>query len=131
MAELEGLVRDLTARLGTNSTNSSVPPSANPLSAPKPVVKKKSRRKPGGQPGHAPHLKQLLPGERITTMQRFVPQHAGSEASDFLLIPPVLSQEFFRLPVIAARHCSRTARVKATGDSRCVRIWVASSRTEV
>ena len=32
VAELETLVRDLTARLGINSSNSSVPPSANPNS---------------------------------------------------------------------------------------------------
>jgi transposase len=51
IAELEQRIADLEARLGTNSTNSSVPPSANPLGAPKPVTKKKSQRKPGGQPG--------------------------------------------------------------------------------
>ena len=51
VAELEAQVRDLLARLGNNSSNSSVPPSANPLHAPKPVVKKRSGRKPGGQPG--------------------------------------------------------------------------------
>jgi transposase len=77
IAALEQRVAALEARLGTNSTNSSVPPSANPLGAPKPVVKKKSRRKPGGQPGHPPHLKQLLPPERVTQRQSFVPQHCG------------------------------------------------------
>ena len=48
VAELEALVRDLNARLGTNATNSGTPPSANPIGAPKPVLKKKSQRKPGG-----------------------------------------------------------------------------------
>jgi transposase len=75
IAELEQRVAALEARLGTNSTNSSVPPSANPLGAPKPVVKKKSRRKPGGQPNHPPHLKQLLPPERVTKTRVFVPHH--------------------------------------------------------
>src|SRR5438270_12300283 len=74
VAELEALVRDLQARLGNNSTNSSVPPSANPLDAPKPVPKKPSGRKPGGQPGHPPHLKELLPAERVTRTIPFVPQ---------------------------------------------------------
>src|SRR5712692_6715807 len=73
VAELEAIVRDLTARLGTNSSNSSVPPSANPLGAAKPVVKKKSNRKPGGQPGHPPHLKQLLPPERVNRVVPLVP----------------------------------------------------------
>ena len=51
IAELERRVAELEARLGTNSSNSSVPPSANPLGAAKPVKKKKSKRRPGGQPG--------------------------------------------------------------------------------
>ncbi len=63
IADLEETVRQLQAKLGQNATNSSIPPSANPLNAPKPVVKKKSKRKPGGQPGHPPRLKQLVPVE--------------------------------------------------------------------
>src|ERR1700690_97301 len=74
VAELEALVRDLTARLGSNASNSSVPPSANPLGAPKPVVKKKSKRKRGGQPGHAPRLKQLVPIERVSNVVPYVPR---------------------------------------------------------
>src|SRR5436190_19351503 len=74
IAELERRVAELEARLGTNSSNSSLPPSANPLGATKPVVKKKSKRKPGGQPGHPPHLKQLLPPERVNVTHRFVPE---------------------------------------------------------
>src|SRR5213080_781612 len=73
IAELEMRIAALEARLGTNSSNSSVPPSANPLGAPKPVVKKKSKRRPGGQPGHPPHLKQLLPPERVHHVQVLVP----------------------------------------------------------
>jgi len=63
----------LEARLGTNSSNSSVPPSAHPVGAPTPVVKQKSKRRPGGQPGHAPHLKQLLPPERVNRVEVLVP----------------------------------------------------------
>jgi transposase len=74
IAALEAQVRHLEARLGTNASNSSTPPSANPPGATKPVVKKKSKRKPGGQPGHAPRLKQLLPPERVQQTIPFVPQ---------------------------------------------------------
>ena len=77
IAELERRIAVLEARLGANSTNSSVPPSANPLGAPKPVKKKKSKRKPGGQPGHAPHLKSLLPPERVNHTVAFVPSWCG------------------------------------------------------
>src|SRR5271166_4454254 len=77
VAELEALVRDLMARLGANASNSSLPPSANPLGAVKPVIKKKSKRRRGGQPGHPPHLKQLLPPERVNKVKPFVPRHCG------------------------------------------------------
>jgi hypothetical protein len=62
IADLERRLAELEARLKTNASNSSTPPSANPLGADKPVVKKKSKRKRGGQPDHPPHLKQLLSG---------------------------------------------------------------------
>jgi transposase len=75
VAQLEAKVRDLEARLNQNASNSGTPPSANPLGAPKPVTKKKSRRRPGGQPGHPPRLKQLLPPERVQETFQFVPRH--------------------------------------------------------
>jgi transposase len=77
VAELEVLVRDLTARLGTNATNSGTPPSANPPGAPKPVTKQPTGKKPGGQPGHPPRLKRRLPPERLHRVIPFVPSHCG------------------------------------------------------
>jgi transposase len=73
LAEVEALVRDLTARLGANATNSSTPPSANPPQAPKPVAKKPTGRAPGAQPGHAPHLRRRLPPERVRQTILLVP----------------------------------------------------------
>jgi transposase len=77
VAELEALVRELQARLGLNATNSSLPPSANPPQAPKPVVKTPTGRKPGGQPGHPPHLRLRLPPERLKDIVHFVPDVCG------------------------------------------------------
>jgi transposase len=74
VAELEALVRDLTARLGTNATNSGTPPSANPPGAPKPVAKTPTGRKPGGQPGHPAHLRRRLSPERLDQVVTFVPE---------------------------------------------------------
>jgi transposase len=74
VAELEALVRDLTARLGTNATNSSTPPSANPPAAPKPVTKAPTGKAPGAQPGHPAHLKRRLPSERVTRTVTFRPR---------------------------------------------------------
>ena len=48
IACLSERLRDVEARLGRNASNSSMPPSANPLDAPPPVVKKPTGRKPGG-----------------------------------------------------------------------------------
>jgi transposase len=75
VAELEATVRDLTARLGTNATNSGTPPSANPPGAPKPVAKARTGKRPGGQPGHPPRLKRRLPPERLHQVIPFVPSH--------------------------------------------------------
>jgi transposase len=74
VATLREEVRQLKALLGRNAGNSSLPPSANPPSAPAPVHKPKTGRRPGGQPGHPPHLKQLLPAARVTRVERFVPR---------------------------------------------------------
>ena len=73
IAELERRLSELEARLKTNATNSSTPPSANPLGAKPPIKKKKSKRRRGGQPGHPPHLKQLLPPERVTRTKPIIP----------------------------------------------------------
>ncbi len=74
IAELERRVAELEARLGTNSSNSSLPPSANPPGAPKPVQKKKSKRPAGGQLGHPPQLRRLLPAERVNHFKHLVPK---------------------------------------------------------
>ena len=65
VTELEALVRDHQERLNQNSSNSSIPPSANPLGAPKPVVRAPSGRSPGGQKGHPGHHRHRLPSERV------------------------------------------------------------------
>src|SRR5262245_33192265 len=107
IAALEEEVRQLKALLGRNASNSSTPPSANPLGAAKPVVKQKSRRRPGGQPGHPPHLKQLLPPERVQTTHAFVPRvcahcqaplpvHAGPEDPE-----PIRFQTIELPPIVA------------------------------
>src|SRR3954454_14277041 len=74
IADLQRRLAVLEARLKIDSSNSSVPPSANPLHGRKLVRKQKSKRKPGGQPGHPPHLKQLLPPERVDHVEVFVPE---------------------------------------------------------
>jgi transposase len=75
IADLEAQVRDLQARLGTNASNSSLPPSANPPAAPPPVVKKPTGRQSGGQKGHRGHQRLRLPRERVQHVIPLVPTH--------------------------------------------------------
>src|SRR5207244_2208252 len=84
------------------------PPSANPPGAPKPVVKKKSRRRPGGQPGHPPHLQQLLPPERVQEICAYVPspcQHCQTPlpAQAGPLDPPPTRHQVLELPPVLAQ----------------------------
>src|SRR5215203_5723826 len=100
IAELERRIAQLEARLGTNSTNSSLPPSANPLDAPKPVSKKKSKRRRGGQPGHPPHLKRLLPPDRVNEIVTFRPTHCDRCHADLTTTPTAAACEPTRFQTI-------------------------------
>jgi transposase len=107
VAELEALVRDLTARLGTNATNSGTPPSANPPNAPKPVTKKPTGKAPGGQPGHPAHLRRRLPPERINAVVPFVPDRCTRCAAPLPVDPgpeepPPSWHQVAELPPMAA-----------------------------
>jgi transposase len=107
IADLQQRVATLETRTGTNSTNSSLPPSANPPGAPKPVIKKKSKRKRGGQPGHRPHLKQLLGPDRVNRVVPVVPVacdhcHADLPAAPSPDDPPPRRFQTIELPQIVA-----------------------------
>ena len=66
MAELE-------ARLGKSPQNSSLPPSTQHPHA-KPVPRQsKSKKKRGGQPGHAKHERPLLPSDQCDEVHRLMP----------------------------------------------------------
>lgn len=67
-AQVEALraqVAELRAKLNQNSTNSSKPPSSDPPGTTRPT-KVSTGRKPGGQPGHKPHKRDLVPAEQVT-----------------------------------------------------------------
>jgi transposase len=75
VSQLREQVRELQLRLNRDATNSSLPPSANPPHGRKPVVKKRTGRRQGSQPGHSPHLRLRLPEERLQRTITFVPKH--------------------------------------------------------
>lgn len=63
----EQRLRQQRERNGRNSTNSSIPPSSNPLDAPKTkTAKQPSGRKAGGQPGHPPTNPGVFAPEDLT-----------------------------------------------------------------
>src|SRR5947199_10062177 len=65
IAERELRVRDLEARLKLNSTNSSKPPSTDPIGLKRKPPAPPSRRKRGGQPGHRKATCASVPPERL------------------------------------------------------------------
>src|SRR5438034_9084489 len=65
IAELEATVRDLQARLQLNSTNSSKPPSSDPIGLKRKPPSLPSPRKRGGQPGHRKAFRALVPPEKL------------------------------------------------------------------
>src|SRR5205085_7437997 len=63
--QLEAENRDLKARLGLNSSNSSKPPSTDPPHRKRKPPVPKSGRKRGGQPGHRRHDRPLVPPDQV------------------------------------------------------------------
>lgn len=71
---LTSRVAELEARLGQNSSNCSRSPSSDGPGTPRPP-KKRTGRRPGGQPGHKKHERALLPAEQVQHFVDLVPTH--------------------------------------------------------
>lgn len=71
--QLKKRIEELERLLGMNSRNSSKPPSTNPpgMSV---VLPKRRRKKRGARKGHEPHLRELLPPEKVTRRIELEPQ---------------------------------------------------------
>lgn len=80
--QLLARIRDIEARSKQNSSNSSLP-SSQDRPWDKPVKRKKARGgKRGGQKGHPPHLRQLIPAERVQHVENHYPsecRHCSSQ----------------------------------------------------
>lgn len=78
--QLQQDLLELQQQLNRTSSNSSLPPSANPPSAPAPVHKRPTGRKIGAQAGHVGHGRKLLPTEQVDQVIAHLPeqcQHCG------------------------------------------------------
>jgi transposase len=65
LATLEARVNDLEARLKLNSTNSSKPPSSDPIGLKRKPPMPRSGKKRGGQAGHRKACRPLVPPEKV------------------------------------------------------------------
>jgi transposase len=65
LARSQDRIRELEQSRRPTSSNSSIAPSANPIGAPRPTVKKPTGRKPGAQIGHVGRSRRLVPVEQV------------------------------------------------------------------
>jgi transposase len=79
--KLEAENRDLKARLGLNSTNSSKPPSTDPPTRKRKPPLPPSGRKRGGQPGHRRHDRPLVPPDQVDEVVECRPSHCAACAA--------------------------------------------------
>src|SRR6266446_8190215 len=82
IAEAEKQIADLERQLALrqqNSTTTSKPPSSDGLAGRQRERgrRTKSRRKPGGQPGHPGHSRPLVPAERANETVDLIPEACG------------------------------------------------------
>src|SRR4051812_10225998 len=71
--ELRQQVQDLKARLDQNSTNSSKPPSTDPIGVKRKPPEPPSKKRRGGQKGHVRRMSALVPPERVISVTECKP----------------------------------------------------------
>ena len=116
--KLEAENRELKARLGLNSSNSSKPPSTDPPSHKRKPPEPKSGRKRGGQPGHRRHERPLVPPEQVdevidcrpprcaacdAPLAGHDPEPLRRQVAELPPIQPFVSE--YRLHTLTCRHC--------------------------
>src|SRR5437762_4274448 len=121
IAALEAEVRDLQARLQLNSTNSSKPPSSDPIGLKRKPPTPPSLRNRGGQPGHPKAFRLLVPPEKLHSSTDCKPTscrrcgHAlhgedptplVHQVADLPKIEPIVDQ--YRLHRLSCPDCGQT-----------------------
>jgi len=127
--QLVGEVRELKAKLAKNSTNSSKPPSSDPPSVERPKAPSSGRR-PGGQPGHKGHRRELLPVEDVDERHDVKPESCsgcqgalrGDDAEpvrrqvvELPVMKPLVIE--YRLHSLCCRRCGTTTRAELPNDA--------------
>ncbi len=102
---LEARIRELEARLGQDSSNSSRPPSSDPPGTVR-RKKKPTGRKRGAQKGHPGHHRRLLPPERVQESVPHWPEQCGHCGHSLLFASearPVQHHQVVELPPVCAQ----------------------------
>ncbi|HSD62093.1 MAG TPA: IS66 family transposase [Burkholderiales bacterium] len=123
-AQLRARVQELEARLGQNSTNSSRAPSSDPPETPPRPPAPPSGRRRGGQPGHPPHQRALVPREQVDQVVAHWPTHCrGCQAplAAEAVGEPVRHQVTELPPVraVVTEHQLHHVRCDACGTTTC------------
>jgi len=126
---LQARIRELEARLSQNSSNSSRPPSTDPLQAPPRAKAPPTGRKRGGQPGHRGTYRALLPLEQVDEVvpvlpvrcrhcQQPFPEPAGRRRGRVWrhqvveLLPLAVRVTEYQMGVRRCPHCGKRTRAE-------------------
>jgi transposase len=119
IAELKQQVQDLKARLDQNSTNSSRPPSTDPIGVKRKPPAPPSKKRRGGQKGHPRRMRALVPPERVASVTECKPascrrcgrtlsgedvEPLRHQVAELPPIEPVVHE--YRLHRLACSHCN-------------------------
>jgi hypothetical protein len=134
IADAEKQIADLERQLALrrlNSTNSSKPPSSDGLAGDQRPrgAKRKSRRKPGAQPGHTGHHRRLVPTAAVSAVEVRLPSRCGHcggklpqnpcsvhtegeprrhQVTEMPPIQPHITE--YQFPKVVCGHCGKTTR---------------------
>ena len=124
IAALKKQNEELKEQLGTSSRNSSKPPSSDPPTVTRPP-KSPTGRKPGGQPGHKRHTRELFPPEKVRSITDCKPERCGGchhrlhgedskperhQVVDLPKVEPLVDE--YRLHTLTCKRCGCRTRGK-------------------
>jgi transposase len=122
VAKLLARVTDLEEKLAASSRNSSRPPSSDPPTVTR-EPKTPTGRKPGGQPGHKRHTRDLLPPDKVRSVIDCKPSRCAGcnhrlggedpephrhQVAELPKVEPLVDE--FRLHTLACEHCGCRTR---------------------
>jgi transposase len=123
-AAQQARMRDLAARLGQSSANSSHTPSSDRPQAPRKQAVTPSRRKRGGQPGHRGVLRPLLPVEQVDEIVGVAPERCRHCQQPFPRTTARRRARGWRHQVVELLPLA----VRVTEDQMVVRRWPACGK---